>query len=773
MMCSRYLISRFSNVQDPPKAKRSSHWPLRSFRRHTMCDQGSPNQVLREAGMFYPTLEYGVGRTVTKGEDFHAERAREAVPLPGSRPGEARDAKVDGEEEGDRPPPALSTFSYFGVFDGHGGKGSAQFCAETLLDLVVQEHLAAGGDHGKGWTEESSREDELSGLSPEERACLGAQESFVSGLPDSLDAAFRRADGDWKSRDLPSGTTATVAVVSGWELVCASVGDSCAYFHTGRQLLQVSGNHRIEEDKATGKVLVTDEVERVRRDGGSVGRAEIEGKAVGPLRIWPGGLAMTRTIGDRVAGDVSSSTPEVRHLTMPRSGGRLILASDGLWDAVTPKQAFSLAKGTPAGKAAQKLCRASVKALGKRDDITVVVVDVAEPERAVRRDPDAPCGPEPKQHFVRCVSPGARAGQSDKQRLSGEKWRLWNAYAFAGACRHLRQEQERAETMEREAEQARLAELEAEAEAEARLREVSVVEEGGGDDGGGWEVPRRRNSANHVKGAVAGSVEEERARRREEAAERKKQKKRARKQEKLARREAAEAAGGAGPVAGGTEAGTQPRRQNGRAGRKPKTLPGRGRGTAQDAPSGGKPRGRQDRGRRGMPGADRPTQNQNPDQSHAEANGDASSPSRRTVTVTIAKPATLTSKPSRGRHPVGSNGGHQGQQRQPRSPRKGGRGGRSEANMGRGRGQNGVHTPLDGGSGGGGEGGSSPGGSPMKKGSRGRGRGGRRPRGRGGLAPAGGRAPSEGFGCAREEWGAKEEQAGRRLLQMIRMSGQT
>ena len=44
-----------------------------------MCDQGSPNQVLREAGMFYPTLEYGVGRTVTKGEDFHAERAREAV----------------------------------------------------------------------------------------------------------------------------------------------------------------------------------------------------------------------------------------------------------------------------------------------------------------------------------------------------------------------------------------------------------------------------------------------------------------------------------------------------------------------------------------------------------------------------------------------------------------------------------------------------------------------------------------------------------------------
>ena len=37
-----------------------------------------------------------------------------------------------------------------------------------------------------------------------------------------------------------SGTTATVAVLVGWELIVASVGDSCAFFDTGSEVLQVS-----------------------------------------------------------------------------------------------------------------------------------------------------------------------------------------------------------------------------------------------------------------------------------------------------------------------------------------------------------------------------------------------------------------------------------------------------------------------------------------------------------------------------------------------------
>lgn len=40
-----------------------------------------------------------------------------------------------------------------------------------------------------------------------------------------------------------SGTTATVAVLIGWELTVANVGDSCAYLDTGSEVLQVSIFH--------------------------------------------------------------------------------------------------------------------------------------------------------------------------------------------------------------------------------------------------------------------------------------------------------------------------------------------------------------------------------------------------------------------------------------------------------------------------------------------------------------------------------------------------
>eukprot|EP00983_Pelagomonas_calceolata_P122822 1160942-Pelagomonas_calceolata.AAC.3 len=36
---------------------------------------------------------------------------------------------------------------------------------------------------------------------------------------------------------------------------------------------------------------------------GEIEQSEVDGKAVGQLRVWPGGLAMTRSIGDYEAGE--------------------------------------------------------------------------------------------------------------------------------------------------------------------------------------------------------------------------------------------------------------------------------------------------------------------------------------------------------------------------------------------------------------------------------------------------------------------------------------
>jgi len=50
----------------------------------------------------------------------------------------------------------------------------------------------------------------------------------------------------------------------------------------------------------------------VEAAGAEVAQSEIEGKPVGPLRVWPGGLAMSRTLGDYEAGPTCTCEPDVR-----------------------------------------------------------------------------------------------------------------------------------------------------------------------------------------------------------------------------------------------------------------------------------------------------------------------------------------------------------------------------------------------------------------------------------------------------------------------------
>ena len=183
--------------------------------------------------------------------------------------------------------------------------------------------------------------------------------------------------------------------------------------------MQVSGNHRLDDNKA--------ERQRLTELGRELSSSAVEGRPVGPLRVWPGGLAMSRTLGDhevttfcvRVttfcvsaslcrsgapkvnavacyfccpppvqtcitgralswhmlcsprcwysrsasgstclcaqAGSAVTAEPEVRQVTLPLNGARIVIASDGLWDAVNPKTAMHHIRSMPASKAATDL----------------------------------------------------------------------------------------------------------------------------------------------------------------------------------------------------------------------------------------------------------------------------------------------------------------------------------------------------------------------------------------------------------------------------------
>ena len=69
---------------------------------------------------------------------------------------------------------------------------------------------------------------------------------------------------------------------------------------------QISGNHRVSDNP--------EDVARVVKAGGVIAQSDVDGIIAGPMRVWPGGLMMTRSIGDASAG-------EVRHRHEGSGGG--------------------------------------------------------------------------------------------------------------------------------------------------------------------------------------------------------------------------------------------------------------------------------------------------------------------------------------------------------------------------------------------------------------------------------------------------------------------
>lgn len=96
---------------------------------------------------------------------------------------------------------------------------------------------------------------------------------------------------------------------------------------------QLSRDHKPELD---------DEYERIMSMNGRIeSYYDNKGGPVGPMRVWlknqdiPG-LAMSRSIGDRIAHSVGvSSVPEITEFIVSSKDKILIIASDGVWEFLT------------------------------------------------------------------------------------------------------------------------------------------------------------------------------------------------------------------------------------------------------------------------------------------------------------------------------------------------------------------------------------------------------------------------------------------------------
>ena len=198
--------------------------------------------------------------------------------------------------------------SFFVVADGHGGAQVADLAKSDMLMSIIT------------------------------RAADVPLQDAMHAVFLELHARARRVN--WAER---AGTTATVVAIdrrTRW-ITCANVGDSLGYLVLPEKLVPLGVDHRFDTN--------VDERQRVVGQGAKIGRAMhvATGQPSGPLRAFPGGLAMGRSIGDLDCGEWVNAAPSVQQVQIPPQGGWVVICSDGVWDAIDAEAVGRIVREAP------------------------------------------------------------------------------------------------------------------------------------------------------------------------------------------------------------------------------------------------------------------------------------------------------------------------------------------------------------------------------------------------------------------------------------------
>jgi serine/threonine protein phosphatase PrpC len=210
------------------------------------------------------------------------------------------------------------------VYDGHGGAVAADRAAAELHPLVF------------GWLE--------AGLSP----------------ADALGRAFEELAR--RTSDLECGSTVAAILLTRSEILTAHVGDSRVLRIGKTGAAALTRDHRIDADDERARVLQM-------------------GAEIHPPYVVRGdrGLMMTRSLGDRWFQPVGViAEPEVGRHAVGADDVALVLATDGVWDVLSHEQAARVVRWTAAAQAAADALIGAALAADTHDNVTAVVVRLAD-----------------------------------------------------------------------------------------------------------------------------------------------------------------------------------------------------------------------------------------------------------------------------------------------------------------------------------------------------------------------------------------------------------
>ncbi|KAL1290979.1 hypothetical protein HN51_059531 [Arachis hypogaea] len=232
--------------------------------------------------------------------------------------------------------------SFFGVYDGHGGKVVAKFCAKFLHQQVLRSKEYADGDIGTSLQKAFLRMDDMmrGQRGWRELSVLGDKINKFTGMIEGLIWSPKGTDGgdqvdDWAFEEGPhadfagptSGSTACVAVIRNNQLFVANAGDSRCVISRKGQAYNLSRDHKPELEI---------EKERILKAGGFIHAGRVNGS-----------LNLARAIGDMefkqnkflpAEKQIVTANPDINTVDLCEEDEFMVLACDGIWDCMSSQQ---------------------------------------------------------------------------------------------------------------------------------------------------------------------------------------------------------------------------------------------------------------------------------------------------------------------------------------------------------------------------------------------------------------------------------------------------
>ena len=220
--------------------------------------------------------------------------------------------------------------SFFGIYDGHGGEGCSEYLRDNLHKLICNNN-----------------------------------EYFPDDIPKAIKLGFERAEKDFinnfalsEKQEIidKSGSCAIIMLIIDKIIYIANVGDSrCVLsMENGKKYIEVTKDHKPNSP---------DELKRIKKFGGNIYQSEtvitnvsnpnIDGKIlIGPYRVLPGRLSVSRTIGDVEAKlekfggnpNVIISEPDIFFYDLKKNDiDFFILGCDGIFDQISSNEIIDCA----------------------------------------------------------------------------------------------------------------------------------------------------------------------------------------------------------------------------------------------------------------------------------------------------------------------------------------------------------------------------------------------------------------------------------------------